>query len=537
MAEMKPGQDPAIDYAALMGQHEAATTSTALALNKQLDAQESANSAEQVAQTAMGGANAVISNEANARAAATDAKVADIRATTGADPTLNGTLSSVWLQRMNDAAEKQYQSLDVIQKKQSATLLNDPLGFIMAQFTLPADIETHNYYNQQRQTAEEQLNEINSYSDNAVIAARRAQATTSNATAEAEATLATQKAAAAVAKLQADNAGNKIRGIVELNNLDDKQMSFLLQIHAAQNSDKSLAMQAQNHADMMKLRQDALDLKSEGKANMSATMEEYNAGARRMNKPVFQDITAFTRYFSANNKNPDFQNIWGQGQDILINGGNTDGIPVAMDAGHAALTYASGSTSGLKGDPAASFLVQNLDAVKSMPNAPKDREALAAAVKDRAVNGATASLREIRSGMDNIYAAPAPSVVLGAVKATSGPFIDSEIRPLVKGPETKLPDDVIFTKAVQFAASNGRGGINTAADDLVKYYNTAVAQNNALNQYREKSLPPQTSYNANINGAILNLNDPIAVRRALIMATTRQAIGESPAFATMLGQP
>ena len=138
---------------------------------------------------------------------------------------------------------------------------------------------------------------------------------------------------------------------------------------------------------------------------------------------------------------------------------------------------------------------------------------------------------------DSIYAAPSPAMILQATKATTGPFIDSVVRPLVTGPEVQIPDDVMFGKAVAFARENGKGGLNAAADDLVKYYNAAVVKNNMLNQYKEKGLPPQTSYNANINGAILNLNDPIAVRRAIIMATTKQAIGESPMFTTMLGQP
>lgn len=527
MAEVK--DNPVINYYAQAAQAQASDQQAKIDIAKQLDDQEAANSAAQVAQTAMGGAAKTMSAEQNSWAAATDAKVSQIRKVFGADTTAQGSESNYWLGEMQDNAHKAYAALDVIKEKQSATLLNDPLGFINAQFTLPADIATHNYYAERHNIAEQALNEITQASDAAVIATNHAKQTTSTEFAVAEGEKAAQGAAYNVAVLKEQNAGNRIKGILEINNLTSSQASLALQVHQAQNSDKSLVMQAAAHKDMMEQRQARLDAAAEGKADQEEMRQAYNAGARRMGKPTIDDLTSFRRYFAVNNKNPDFMDILGQGQEIQLNNGASTGVAVAGSAGKTALLYASGATNNLRTDPVGAFLADQLTIVKSGANAPKDREALAGEVTTQAVKVATAMKKQIRDDSPNIYAAPPPAVVLDAVGTKSDPFLDSAIRPLVTDPSVKIPDGKIFGAAFDFAAGN-KGNFNMAAEGIKAYYTQAVLQNVLLKQFSEKGLPTQTNYPVVIDGKIIDATDITQVKTALI----RHNVGESGVTASKL---
>lgn len=514
MAEIK--DNPIINSIAQAGQAQAASQNAALAIHQQLDQEDMASSAAVIARSAMGNAEATMSSEKNAWEAASDSKVAETRAFMGADPTLQGSLSNKWLQRMNEAAEKQYQSLDVIQEKQSKTLLNDPLGFIAAQFTLPADIATHNYYNQQRATAEEQLNEITSASDANVIAVQRAKQHTSTEYAIAESEKAKQGAEFDNARLIADNAGKQITGLNDLNSLTQQQLNVAFQKHAAANSDAALEMQRQNHADMMELRQARLEAQKDKEESDALDMQAYNAGQKKLGKPTIDDPRMFRSvYKNGFNRDPNFMNTLGLGQSLLANGGVTNGVAVAGSAGEAATLYATGATNNLNTLPVGKFLATQFNTVKAMPNAPKDHVALVGLTTERAVNEANNQLRDIQTG--SIYAAPPPSVILAARGLDNDPFLDGVVRPLVdKDPNVKIDDATLVGKAMDFAKTN-QGGINSAAVGVAQYFKMAVLKNNLLNQYTENGLPAQAKqYNARINGAIVNLADPIEVKKAII---------------------
>jgi hypothetical protein len=528
MAEIK--DNPIINSIAQAGQAQAASQNAALAIHQQLDQEDMASSAAVIARSAMGNAEATMSSEKNAWEAASDSKVAETRAFMGADPTLQGSLSNKWLQRMNEAAEKQYQSLDVIQEKQSKTLLNDPLGFIAAQFTLPADIATHNYYNQQRATAEEQLNEITSASDANVIAVQRAKQHTSTEYAIAESEKAKQGAEFDNAQLISRAAGTRIQGLAELNNLTQQQLNVAFQVHAAANSDAQLAETKKLHEDNLALRKERLDAQSGQDADQEAMRIAYNASAKRMGKPTIDDPISWKRYFAVQLKNPDFQDMLGQGQDIMLQNGVTNGVAMSGSAGKTALLYSSGSTVGLKQDQVGSFLADQVTSVKALPNAPKDREALAGAVTERATAEATRMRAQIRDDHANIYAAPPPAVVLTAVGPATDPFLASVLKPIVDAdPKVKMDDGTLFGKAFEFAQGSP-GNFNVAADGLTNYYKMAVLKNNLLNQYTEKGLPAQTNYPVVIQGKVIDATNPVDVKKALI----RSLVGESGVTAARL---
>ena len=538
MATIGPGSNPILDYAAQTAQAQASSQQTALDIHKQMDQEDMANHAAVVAREAIGNADVTMAAQKNSWQAATDAKVAELRTLMGSDPTEQGSQSNIWLARMQENAQKAYDAMDVIKEKQSKTLLNDPLGFINAQFTLPADIATHNYYAQKHNIAEQELNEITSASDANVLATQRAAQHTSTEYAIAEGIKAAQSSELDVARLIGENAGKRIQGLGELDNLNQRQLNNVFQAHSAANSDASLEMQRQAHKDMMDQRTERLKQKADSEDAIELERQAYNAGQRKLGKPTIEDNRLFRNIYGKNyGKNDDFMNTLGLGQSLIAAGGVANGIPVAANAGEAASLYASGGNNNLKDNQVGAFLSAQLTAVKSGVNPPKDKTALYGMVTDNAVKAAKGMLGEIRSDQGNIYAAPAPAIVLKAIGLATDPFLSDVVKPLVdQNPAVKIDDDTLVGKAIDY--SKTRGNLDMAADGIANYYKMAILKNNLLNQYAENGLPAQSgSYNARIQGKIVNLADKTAVKNLILMTNTRAAISGDASFFNIMGQP
>jgi hypothetical protein len=513
MSEVK--QNPIIDYMFAAGQNAAQNKAAAIAITTQLDNQEEANSAAQVARSAVGASDQVIESEKQKRQLALDAHVADIQTEFGADPVAQGSASNIWLKRMQEDSQKAYATLDQIHENQSKTLLNDPVGYIMNQFTAPADIAEHNYYVNRYNIAEEALKNITSASHNNVIAANHAAAKTSQESAIAEAEKIAATTAYDLANLKGKTAGDRIRGLGELNSLNNQQLAVVFQAHAAANSDESLALQKQNHADMLALRKEALEAKKDKLIEDEATMNDYNVGAKAFGRPQFSDIKTFIRMSKTmQTRDPEFMKVLGYGQDVNLKGGVTNDIPISNSAGHTALVYASGTVT--PGNVVGKFLAEEVAQAKLSPTAPKDREALAAHITDIATTQALNSQKRIIPNKGNIYEAPPTSVVMSSVAAASDPFLSTVIKPTLDvDPKVKISDELMFGKALDFAKAN-KANLNVAASGLQTYYQKAVLENNLLNQYVEKGLPAQKDYRAVIDGKVVDMTNIVDVKRALL---------------------
>jgi hypothetical protein len=501
-------------------------------MHEQLDQQDAANSAAEVANTALGGAKQVIAAQQESWKAATDSSVAAGRVAYGADPTKIGSESNYWLGEMQANAHKAYTAMDAVKAGQSKTLLNDPLGYIQAQFSLPADIDTFNYYAQKHNIAEESLNQTIAASDANVIATKRAEQTTSTEVAIAKGQEATQTAAYNLAQLQSKSAGERIKGLQELNAMSAQQASYALQAHQAANSDKSLALQAQAHADAQADRQiriaqmqELMDQKTQKVDDLNYYTSAYNAGAKRVGK---SEISADMFRRLAQQKSPEFQDIFAQGQQLLANdNGVSNGISVAGSAGHAAAIYASGGVQLTPGT-VQSYLYDSYEKAKMDPAAPKDREAFVAGVGATAVSNAVKLEGKIDPKVgNNIYSAPPTASVMQAAGTATDPFLAAVVKPLVdQDPNIKIPDDVMFGKAFDFAAKSK--DLNAAAAGVSAYYTQAVLKNNVEKQFSENGLPAQKGYNVVIEGRVVDATNPTSVKKAIMMHTIEDKLGSSP---------
>lgn len=129
--------------------------------------------------------------------------------------------------RYLEGKAEQRAALDVINQKKAVSFFDDPLGYIMAQFTIDDDIQRHNAANAKAQQAAVQIEESNKLLDARAIAAARQKATVSAASVEAAAVAAGN--VARVAEQEAIRAGlvansTSIQNIINLR-VTDMQMA------------------------------------------------------------------------------------------------------------------------------------------------------------------------------------------------------------------------------------------------------------------------------------------------------------------------
>lgn len=521
MADVK--DNPIINYVAAAAQQHAADNLAKLDIQKQLDKQEEANADAMLAASIAGGSKATQIAAEESWKASSDAGIAAMQEALGSSWTTQGSQSNIWAARMKEDGEKAYQTLDVIKEKQGKTLLNDPIGFIEAQFSLPADVEAHNYYVRKHNIAEGRLNEVIGASNNAAIAIKQMEKRTSTEFALGKAQEAMALAAGNVAALKRQAAGDSIRGITEINNLNAKQADMVFRVHAMQNSDASLALQRKSQADAHADRVAALAAKQESKDTLleeqQAMMEYRNLGAKAIGKAPVTDLKMFMREYSMLGKTPEYQDMTARGYGMALNGGNLNGIPVAKDAGSAARNYASGGGTNLTNNPVGSLLATIYSDQKSHPTAPKDPAAFAEVVNKVAVSTAENMRRSIDNSnpnSPNIYAAPPVGVMFKSFAVMNDPFMVATVKPMLDlNPSLQISDATMLAKAAEFAKGN-KANFNMAAESITDYYKRASILNESNKLFAEHGLPPQKGYNARIDGRNINLTDITQVKRYLL---------------------
>lgn len=533
MADVK--DNPIINYVAQAAQAHAADSQAKLDIQKQLDVQEQSSTDAMLAATRVGGSQATQVAAQESWKASSDAQIAAMGEKLGTSWTDQGSETNKWASRMKENAEKAYAAKDVIHEKQSKTLLNDPLGYIEAQFSLPSDIETHNYYAGKFNQAEQNLNQVINASNAAAISVKQMEKRTSVDFATAKAEEAMALAAGNVAQLKRQAAGDSIKGITEINNLNTKQVDLVFKVHSAQNADASLALHRQAQADNHKMallrleqRQEELATKAATEADWQAQMETRNVGARAKGVALLDSVAMFKREYAMQGKNPIYQNMLTYGSEIEMNKGSLSGVAIAQNAGTAARDYAATGGVNLQNNPVGSFLSGLYSAQKLHPTAPKDPIAFAATVDKVAIDTASTFLRSIdnsNSNAPNIYAAPAVGVMLKSASVLSSPFIVDTLVPMRElNPNVQVTDATMLAKAADYAKT-GKANFNVAAEGIVNYYKQASNLNNANRLYKENGLPPQKDYMAKIDGRNVDLTSLVQVRQYIFKRNMQDNAG------------
>jgi hypothetical protein len=531
--------NPVINAAAANAEAVASNERTKLDILKQLDVQDSIASASSDSIRAIALADKSIKAQGNAAEAEVDAQNAAARVALASSWTDQGSKSNYWAAQMHENATKAYASLDVIKKKQAATLLDDPLGFIEAQFTLPADIDTHNYYAEKHNIAESSLNQLTQATNAAAIANSNMKKRTSLESAEAELTKVAENANLQLQSIRRQSAGDRISGLKELNSLTQQQSNLAYQALSADNEQKRLAIAQQSAADqhaqrmmMQADRAERMNQKEVDRNDLVALMDARNLGAKQLGKVQIDNVDLFRREYMAQQKNSTYQDMVSVGQQIQNNRGNVDGISLGQNAGSIARNYASPGTN-LTGNVAGTYLAQVYDATKVSPAAAsaKDPVAFNELVNTNATRTAKLQLGDIKDDLPNIYKAPPPSILTAQVAVKSNPFIVDTVLPMVAvNPNVQIEAGAMMSKASDFSKTSSN--INVAAAGVASYYKQAVLTNNLVNRYKENGLPEQLKYMANIGGRTINLADELQVKSAIMQDQRIRSLSmyNEPAF-------
>jgi hypothetical protein len=156
----KPDDNVVLQYLAKKGQADRDNAMAQLDMQKHIDSINNAQVEDMTSVIAAGDAEASISAAKQARLARTDLNNLQAQTFLGLNPQEGSfRLEELARQRTENYA-KANETAKVIAEKKSSTLLNDPLGFILNQFTLPADIAAHNYYASLHNNAAEEFDGI-----------------------------------------------------------------------------------------------------------------------------------------------------------------------------------------------------------------------------------------------------------------------------------------------------------------------------------------------------------------------------------------
>ena len=171
-----------------------------------------------------------------------DAENAAAKAALTGNWTDAGSKANYWASQMHENTDKAYSALDAIKEKESFNLLNNPLGFINAQFTLPSDKAAYNYYAQKGNMAENTLNTLTKATTDAAIENNATMLHTSTASAQAQLDLISANTRQQQDKLAQDSAGRFIQGIGVINNLSHEPTCLVVALYL-QRSDPTVLVQ------------------------------------------------------------------------------------------------------------------------------------------------------------------------------------------------------------------------------------------------------------------------------------------------------
>lgn len=515
-----------LDFVAQSAMTARDTTLAATKITAQQNAIRNATEESVAAVRAAASTDEIASAAMNARLAETDAANGLAKSFLGLNPNEAAFRLRDLVATRVEAYNKVNEIAGQIRDKKQATLLSDPIGFINAQFTLPADIAQHNYYAALHNNASEEYDGIVQSGTATGQMNKALAATTSVAEAQAQITKIQQKAKQDEAVLAIQGAQLQISGIKELQ-----------QLSASQLTQANLRVSVFNEQENMKLRnaqfaalEEQRRLAREDAANKRKTKEEaeadeeqmvaaYNLAATRDGYAQLPRSVILARAKRAGADGELVRLAITRGENLLIAGGNTEAVPVGKNAAESAVYYSR--TGGTPVGTTASTVNFLKNRVADFANNPlvvaaKTAEEKAAVLNKLLSEDAARQLTAIRPDEPNIYAALTPLALASAVPALLNKehkFLQGTVFPMSEAaPQQPIKDDAIVAAAMAEIQKNP-GRLNEITNTLGTYYTAAAQANNKLKGYKEMGLPMQSGYNAQIGKQVMDLTDTLQLRR------------------------
>jgi hypothetical protein len=240
----------------------------------------------------IGANNAIIEQVKNQGALASQNARLKAGAIFGADLNQQGEQITQNVDLWNGAYQQKLKSLKDIQEKDSVGFMDNPLGFIINQFSVNDDIRSHNSALEIEQAAKQHIDEINQMSNATAQNQKNFEISINQAAIDASAKNTADTAQVAANKAKTDGLNYNIEGLQTAINASKEQTALKFQSLSAANAQAQLGLAMQNYA----LHKQEFDWKKEEKAKAAEGddffVDRIQAGLKVMYGDKAPDLSA-----------------------------------------------------------------------------------------------------------------------------------------------------------------------------------------------------------------------------------------------------
>ena len=456
----------------------------------------------------------------------------------GADLNQQGEQISAAADTMNQAYAQKQQALQNIQQKDSVGFMDNPLGFILNQFSVNDDIRAHNSALEIEQAAKGHIEDLNALSNATAQNQKNFEINVTQASIDAATKNTLNTAQLSANKAETEGLGYNVDALQTAMNASKEQTALKFQVLGAQNSQAQLKLAMDNYALHKQEFQWQQDQHEANQATDEYLTDRIQKGLTVMYGANAPDLTA----------SPKLAKTY-----LTLLKSNTPAGKEATDA------YMAGQTGVLGGNPAqvidsinsgvavqftpAQAPIKNLlDVAKQKVDAGVQTGQVTKANYSASINSTVTGqindyLKDIEPGSaNNPFNIGAVSSLISMPGVSSTPLAQKVLAPAAAAGAKFDDPKQVYSTAVD-AVNKGTISLNDAVDGITALYQKGVDTNLQVRQITKFGIVPTEnmhSYNTRVEvdptalfggTSIVNLTDRNAVLRAVNKTMARQAMG------------
>lgn len=449
--------------------------------------------------------------------------------------------------------DAQTKSLQAYHEKQSINFLEDPLGWLTAQFTINQDVDAYNAATAKANTATDQMQTINKLVDQRAIVASKLQQTVTQASANA----ATQNASLQASLLADESARQAL-------NANTASIEKLISLNAAQLQQYSTVFDAKNKQEQIGIAQKHLELSQKSFEQQKLEFEQRQAD--KLEGKSFGEYIAKNINYGLTIMHPDAPSEALTPSNPKLLGIIQGKIPLdgelkkAYDLGVKNFRISPDGKAHIIGTSPS----DTLDTLQYKPNLPQDMDATMALFNAGVKKAVTSAAYKTAEASKNVVEATKVintevqavfNEAAAHVKDTSNPYYLPPISEIAKsnpsiaqmpaykniiGPAVAAGTDLSDPTSVYFlginAVKNNQISLNQWATDVAAIYRYGQRVNIASKQIENIGVAPLESYNVAIHrGFADNPTIDLAKSGDIVKAMTRDLLFRGKNFEATKG--
>lgn len=447
----------------------------------------------------------------------------------------------------DDAQQAKDDALAEISRKDSTSLLDNPLDWIMNKFTINADIAKHNDANAVLASANERIASMNANTQSTIITQNAITAPITAASAEAATRNAAAKATLDAKTAQEQGLQYNLQGIQAVMGASKEDLNTAFQLNNAKNAEtqtkialEHLALSKQEFAFRQQEWQDKQDDKADQNALGQSVLDSINRGRLTRGEPAMDDVSGKMVLASLKGKTPLSQAMnadYESGERSKLTGVNSIGASPAQSAMNLnALPYKLAPAQIPIKDLLAASASDVSSAVHSVQGTNTTNPALQGLAGSKDKDQLAHALNNVAQGRLNVYNAninpgdASNPYNIGSVNVLAKssqviqnlPVYQKVLQPLVEqGVDVSDPKKM----ATLVGDAVAKGTItHEEAMGMATIFQVGVANNLATRNFESFGLVPKKQYNSPIainsggfhSTAVIDYTNPEAVSRAII---------------------